>query len=408
MVDWLSSEEAAMSDREVVLGELQESRKHTMALLQSKLETMARQVQDLSTRIVGEMQTVLPPDPEVLFPLAAVGRRLAELTKPAPPAAAIGLETLRRLDAGRAQSEVLQELLNQLGGWAGERAIVVFREGQVTGWAGAGFAAGDPARSWRGAIADSPAVGSAVEGMPALTRTDVDHLLGNWFVGSARAVLVVPMSLRGKVVGALLASQGDRPFDTTIIQSLTYFTGLMLESMATRTTVPTPALRQPEEMAPSGAQPLDEPAEEAAPFGFEAEPEALAAAPAAVASARSAMAAEMPEGVDAGATVHLKISPQTMAPPPSAPPRSPDEDRRHEEAKRFARLLVSEIRLYNEQAVQDGKKARDIYHRLKEDIDRSQEMYEQRVPAEVRANSNYFFEELVRTLADGDPDALGL
>jgi hypothetical protein len=35
-------------------------------------------------------------------------------------------------------------------------------------------------------------------------------------------------------------------------------------------------------------------------------------------------------------------------------------------------------------------------------------MYEQRVSSEVRAGSNYFHDELVRILADGDPDALGL
>ena len=108
-------------------------------------------------------------------------------------------------------------------------------------------------------------------------------------------------------------------------------------------------------------------------------------------------------GHDAAATVQLKI-PVT----PVVPARAPEEDRKHEEARRFARLLVSEIRLYNEQAVQDGRAARDIYNRLKEDIDRSREMYEQRVPADVRSGSNYFYDELVRILADGDPDALGL
>ncbi|MEP0775266.1 MAG: hypothetical protein HRF46_12975, partial [Acidobacteriota bacterium] len=98
----------------------------------------------------------------------------------------------------------------------------------------------------------------------------------------------------------------------------------------------------------------------------------------------------------------------TAAPVAAAPERTVEEQRRHDEARRFARLLVSEIRLYNEQAVQDGKVNRDIYQRLKDDIDRSREMYEQRVPAEIRSTTNYFFEELVRTLADGDPDALGL
>ncbi len=105
-------------------------------------------------------------------------------------------------------------------------------------------------------------------------------------------------------------------------------------------------------------------------------------------------------------TVQLKVPVAPAAPAVAA--RDPEDERKHEEARRFARLLVSEIRLYNEQAVQAGKLARDIYSRLREDIDRSREMYEQRVSAEVRADSNYFHDEMVRILADGDADALGM
>ncbi|HUF17739.1 MAG TPA: hypothetical protein VMS12_06825 [Thermoanaerobaculia bacterium] len=84
------------------------------------------------------------------------------------------------------------------------------------------------------------------------------------------------------------------------------------------------------------------------------------------------------------------------------------DERRHEEAKRFARLLVSEIKLYNESKVEQGRRERDIYERLKEDIDRSRQMYDDRVPEDVRNGTNYFYEELVRILADGDRETLGL
>jgi hypothetical protein len=82
--------------------------------------------------------------------------------------------------------------------------------------------------------------------------------------------------------------------------------------------------------------------------------------------------------------------------------------RKHDEARRFARLLVSEIKLYNEAKVEQGRKNKDLYERLKEDIDRSRQMYDERIPDEVRKASNYFYEELVRILADGDAGALGL
>jgi hypothetical protein len=87
---------------------------------------------------------------------------------------------------------------------------------------------------------------------------------------------------------------------------------------------------------------------------------------------------------------------------------SPDATKKHDEARRFARLLVSEIKLYNEGKVEQGRKNKDLYERLKEDIDRSRQMYDERIPEEVRKSTNYFYDELVRILADGDTGALGL
>ena len=92
-----------------------------------------------------------------------------------------------------------------------------------------------------------------------------------------------------------------------------------------------------------------------------------------------------------------------------AGPLAPLEgDERREEARRFARLLISEIKLYNERAVLEGRDRKDLYSRLREDIDRSRQMYDERIPEDVRSNSNFFYEEMVRILADGRPEALGL
>jgi hypothetical protein len=94
--------------------------------------------------------------------------------------------------------------------------------------------------------------------------------------------------------------------------------------------------------------------------------------------------------------------------PVAVRPDVPEEEKAlHEDARRFARLLISELLLYNEDLVLLGRKRRDIYARLKEDIDRSRLAYEQRVPRSVSAKTDYFREELVRTLAGGDPTALG-
>ena len=80
----------------------------------------------------------------------------------------------------------------------------------------------------------------------------------------------------------------------------------------------------------------------------------------------------------------------------------------HEEARRLARLLVSEIKLYNEEEVEEGRRTGDVYSRLREDIDRSRQMFEERIDPEVKDSTDYFYQELVRILGGGDADALGM
>ena len=77
-------------------------------------------------------------------------------------------------------------------------------------------------------------------------------------------------------------------------------------------------------------------------------------------------------------------------------------------ARRYARLLVSEIKLYHESDVMAGRRERDLGSRLGGEIARARVLYEQRVPAPIRQRADYFHDELVRTLANGDPALLEL
>ncbi|MEZ5424978.1 MAG: hypothetical protein R2747_01820 [Pyrinomonadaceae bacterium] len=86
---------------------------------------------------------------------------------------------------------------------------------------------------------------------------------------------------------------------------------------------------------------------------------------------------------------------------------SEEERRLHNDARRFARLLVSEIKLYNEQKVKEGRDAGDLYDRLREAIDRSREMYDKRVQPSVVQRFDYFHYEVVNNLAEGEESKLG-
>jgi hypothetical protein len=76
-------------------------------------------------------------------------------------------------------------------------------------------------------------------------------------------------------------------------------------------------------------------------------------------------------------------------------------------ARRYARLLVSEIKLYNEAAVRVGREKRDLSRRLKPEIERARRLFDERIPQSVSGRDDCFQQELVQTLADGDPSLLG-
>ena len=78
-----------------------------------------------------------------------------------------------------------------------------------------------------------------------------------------------------------------------------------------------------------------------------------------------------------------------------------------ESARRYARLLVSEIKLYHESVVDEGRRSRDLRKRLGHEIARAKDLYDARVPPAVRTHGDFFEQELIRTRADGDATLLG-
>ena len=80
---------------------------------------------------------------------------------------------------------------------------------------------------------------------------------------------------------------------------------------------------------------------------------------------------------------------------------TPDE----QSARRYAKLLVSEIKMYNEMPVKLGRSHRDLFERLRPEIDRARRLFEERVPALGARQA--FDDELVQILADGDATLLG-
>jgi len=86
---------------------------------------------------------------------------------------------------------------------------------------------------------------------------------------------------------------------------------------------------------------------------------------------------------------------------------SPEDADTHRKAQRFARLLVDEIKLYNQAKVNDGRRHKDLYDRLKEDIEKSRATYQKRYGSTAAASGDYFQKEVVRSLAEDDMSVMG-
>ena len=212
---------------------------------------------------------------------------------------------------------------------------------------------------------------------------------------------------------------------------------IIAQPAPSRPTPPQSARVEPEVVEPAAAE--QAPAAEAAPVETPAEEEEEAQAPAAsmapladapVTPTVSAPAAEVTPPVAPALSEEAReergivpFAPGEAAPASSfsaplgsrrlgqdveLPIEVSEEERRyHQDARRFARLLVSEIKLYNEQKVKDGFERGDLYERLREEIDRSRQMYAKRVHPSVAPRYDYFHHELVATLAKGDDARLG-
>ena len=120
-------------------------------------------------------------------------------------------------------------------------------------------------------------------------------------------------------------------------------------------------------------------------------------------------------------SVHeIRLEPAAAEPAPVEAPPAPAKPERfdldslpddlkqlHHKAKRFAKVTVSDLMLYKKSDVEKGRQNKDLYSRLKKEIDDSKAMYDKRFAKIAAHNIDYLYDEMVRVLAENDPQALG-
>ena len=136
------------------------------------------------------------------------------------------------------------------------------------------------------------------------------------------------------------------------------------------------------------------------------------------AGASAAPVSTMPEAASQ-APVGSEMPPAPQAPPPQAPAAATEiapwsgasagtaeTDPRREEARRYARLVATDIRLYNEEAVVVGRRERDLARRLGEQLQRGREAFAHRFPDLGSDGAKLLDDAYVQVLAGGDPSLI--
>ena len=219
-------------------------------------------------------------------------------------------------------------------------------------------------------------------------------------------ILLLPIRSAGAVTAILYADPGGKrePLPVNALKILAEFAGAQLDRLLGLSG------ESLGEGAAEAAEVLEEVAEPAAEE-VQGEPAAAQAAePVGSDFGMPPQAAQPREITTPAELISTGFSP---APPPAPAPDSEFlalsevEQKLHKDAKRFAKLLISEIELYNKAKVADGRQNKDLYVRLKADIDRSRQTFDKRFGKVLGKETDHFHDELVRILAANDSSLLG-
>ncbi len=267
-------------------------------------------------------------------------------------------DSVRRLDTARSLIEVLDVLVDASAREVPRVAIFIVRGNKLAGWRAAGFSRDNDPRDLEVPLNQAGLLTKAVRSSSAAAASDATSGDGGatpfGALPASNAALAIPLRVGGETVGVLYAddvSPRDREVPSAWPESIDV---LARHACRCLEVVTIARVTQPVSIpAPSSPTPTPR-----------------------------------------------RYTPQAR----SFQPGHDDDD---DAARRYARLLVSEIKLYHESAVTAGRRDRNLLERLRTEIDRARRLYDERVPAPVLARTDYFDQELVRTLANGDASLLG-
>lgn len=321
------------------------------------------------------------------------------------------LKAISAIQSGTTQREILRTLLDNTVRYSGRGALFVVKAGAATGWQGRGFDkdGDDSIKDFALNVTTGVPEQALRSRMPFSGATrDIDpEFVAKFGAPADDHVLVLPLLLKEKVAALVYADAGAGAggrLDASAVELLVLATSAWLEVASLRKQAHKEESTEAASEKTENAPPVQTASAHSDPFAAHApkhvvpDPEPVPASPAVV---------EQPVAV---AQAEPVVTAAAAAPAPATDAfanLSPEDADVHRKAHRFARLLVDEIKLYNQVKVSEGRKNRDLYDRLKEDIEKSRITYQKRYGNTAAGGADYFSQELVRSLAEDDTSIMG-
>ncbi len=354
---------------------------------QAVAHALQSQMPQLQSQIVEQVLEALPAQ---------------ESTTSAPGSEGSGalVHAVSGIHAGLSQKEILRALLDAGSRYSARIALFVVKTGAASGWQARGFGEDEAVKDFPLDLSAGPAA-HTYQNREA-TPGNIAEMGGRFverFGGPINEqVLVLPLALKDKVAALVYADGGESgKLDADALEMLVLATSAWLEVISLRKQTAAKEAGEPAsvvERPPVVAQTVSSFSD---PFAGHAPMHVPASVPA-------EPAVEVVE-VAAAHAGSAAAAPAAAADPWAA--ISPEDADVHRKAQRFARLLVDEIKLYNQAKVAEGRRKKDLYDRLKEDIDKSRGTFQKRYGSTVAASGDYFHTELLRSLAEDDVSIMG-
>lgn len=268
--------------------------------------------------------------------------------------------SIAEIDRQRSQGDTLSALLAATVRFSDKAALFVTRNDELVEWRGRGFAEHD------GDQEEESLSNLRVRALPHLEESARRGVTVSPDASNGHASAIIPLVIRNKSSAVLYAeAESFSRLDVHALEALMLTTSMAIELLPVHRTFEGAGRRT------------------------------------------QSIHSQYPETTESSTNQLEEHREQHLLAPAPPEPEPVDMERAHTDARRYARFLVSEIKLYNPAKVYEGLRKSDLYDRLRDEIEIRRSIYDRHVDGVVTAEFDYFYDELVMNLADGDSDKLG-